>query len=85
MKLFQADIKICGTAYIVAESQERAQELLDQHFGPYKDYLHNIDGDFVVDTDFDFLVEQGEQATLSPAVTFYGLFDPDQPLTEITL
>lgn len=72
MQVFNIEFNMIGTAYIVADTLERAQELFDQRF-INNGYMHNEDGDFVNGDDFEAMLESGEEmVTMSPAVTLVG-------------
>lgn len=83
MKLYRVDIKICGTAYIAADNPARAKIVFNETFREGEFYMHNTDGDLIVDTDFEELIAEGESATMSPAITFYGTFLPGEELEEV--
>ena len=83
MKIYFVDFKMCGTAYIVADNPARARVLFNETFGENSSYNFNDDGDVVRDSSFETLIEEGEQATMSPAVTMYGSFIPFEALEEI--
>lgn len=85
MKLYRIDFKMCGTAYIVADNPDRAKVLFDEKFSDGKSYFHNEDGDLVVGTDFETLLEQGESATMSPAVSMYGPWNQFEKPEEVEL
>jgi hypothetical protein len=79
MKLFQIDVKFCATAYIVAEDEERAKELL----AGLQDELPT--GGIVDGRSFEAMLEDDEElVTISPAVTFYGAWDEGAEFQEIT-
>lgn len=83
MKIYHREVKICSTAYVVADSLERAEELFKETFTD-NEYFLTTDGDLVDGGYFDDLLERGcESATISPAITFYGAFDHDAEFEEV--
>jgi hypothetical protein len=76
--LYSIDIKLCATAYIVAESAEEATEQASLIFGVHDsaDLPTGDCGDFEI-TGESFHADMPE-VSLSPAVTFYGPWEPGQ-------
>lgn len=81
MKVFQQDIRIAATAYIVAETEEEAREIVKRELTNVgAELLEESEGGFVRGADFDTLLEECEdndyapRATISPAITIEGPF-----------
>lgn len=85
MKLYRLDFKMCGTAYVVADNPARAKVLFQESFEGNSSYNFNDDGDLVRDCSYETLLDEGEQVTMSPAVTMYGAFQEGDRLEEIEL
>lgn len=79
MKFYYVDVKLCGTAYIVAEDETRAATL-------FKDQLQDAwleaDSSIFEGAPFAGMPLDGERVTLSPAMTCYGPWD-DSELEEV--
>lgn len=81
MKVFTIDVRIAGTAYIVAESAERAEELLKQN---YHSDLHVDDDTVFSDEQYDEMIaEDIERFTLAPIMTLYGRFNDGTEFEEV--
>lgn len=74
-KLYSVDIKLAATAYVLADSPDEAQAIVDETFGDQEGAeLPTGDcGDFVI-TGEPFNPHMAP-VSLSPMVTFYGRFD----------
>lgn len=77
MTIYSVDVKICGTAYIKADSPEQAQKKLDEL---YQSGFEVAPDTYVCDLPFNH-PDLGE-FTLSPAMTLYGRFGDDTPMEE---
>lgn len=82
LKLYQIDIKIAGTAYIVADSLARAKHLLLEELTNTGHML--IEDELVRGCRFEQLLDEGEQVTLSPIITLCGAWDGVDSLEEKT-
>jgi hypothetical protein len=70
MKLYRLDVKICGTAYIVADNPARAKALVQEELQDA--FLDAENTSLFTGVSFERLLEGGEGVTLSPAMTCYG-------------
>lgn len=75
MKIYQIDVKVAATAYIVAEDEAEAQKLFDEHFAQWNDDLLPKGG-IVNGDNFATLIEHGKEdgsfVSISPVVTYHG-------------
>ena len=86
MRVFSADVKLYATAYIKAETEEKAKALFLEHFGTQakseniEDVREIVDGSKLDDEDLP-------EVSLSPCMTAYGTggedlsfdeYDPDE-------
>lgn len=85
MKVFQLDVKVAATAYIVAEDETEARKLTADHLCDVgEELLTESAGGFVRGCDFETLIEEVEEdeyaprVTISPAITIEAPFDIDQ-------
>lgn len=75
IKMFRVDVEVVATAYIFAESAERAQELAQKEFTNSSEELPE-DKPFIDGRPYERIVEEmedgwdRERVTISPAVTF---------------
>lgn len=82
MKVFSVDINIIGTAYIVAENEDEARQLVTKEFtNTSAELLEESSGGLVRGANFERLIEEVEddehdmRVTISPAITLVG---PDE-------
>lgn len=77
-QVYSIDIKICATAYIVAESLEEAQDLandLEDKGIELSSRYQPIGDDMCIDgSSYEALAENDERVALSPAMTIHGLW-----------
>lgn len=85
MKLFQLDVQVAATAYIVAEDEAEARKLAANHlYDVGEELLTESAGGFVRGCSFDTLIEEVEEdeyaprVTISPAITIKAPLDIDQ-------
>jgi hypothetical protein len=78
MAEFSFDVRLCGTVYIDAESEEAARAILRQHAGT----PDNLAGGEL--SKRDIALDDDGFVRLSPAVTFYGEW-PDDPAPAVAL
>lgn len=89
MKVFQLDVKVAATAYIVAENEAEARKEAANHlYDVGEELLAESAGGFIRGSNFATLIEEVEEdkyaprVTLSPAITIVAPFDIDQ-ITEV--
>lgn len=80
-KLYRVDVKICGTAYIVADNPTRARALLQEEL--QDTFIDAEDTSLFTGVAYAELVEHGESVTLSPAMTCYGPWETGGQLEEV--
>ena len=80
MNVYSIDVKIVGTAYIVAPDEETARRLFEENMGEHTGAEIREDGFLVTGKEYSTLVEdvkeEGEEGrvTISPAISFCGAF-----------
>jgi hypothetical protein len=79
VKLYSINVKICATAYIKAESEEEAMDILLETVGDGKSQLFGED-DIRGVIDGSTFSSDMDDFTLSPAITYYGVYDDDETL-----
>jgi hypothetical protein len=77
MNRYSIDIKVAMTAYVEAESEDEALAMAEEHFG-------TATAPTTMDLLTDYMpLDEGGNVELSPAVTFWGRFDPSNAIEEI--
>lgn len=82
MKLFSITVKLAATAYIKADSEEEAMEILTDRVGDGSDYKYGEEDVREVIDGSEFNVNMPD-FSLSPAMTYYGPFDSEECLDEV--
>lgn len=73
MPVYQIDMNVCATATIVADTPERALELVVQKLSMRSlEVMSQGEGGIVNDDAFALLAEQDEHASISSALTMHG-------------
>jgi hypothetical protein len=77
VNVYSIDIKICATAYIKAETEEQAMEIAKREFveNSGMELPDNLDWLEMPITGMDYDSPDLPAVSLSPAMTFHGLFD----------
>lgn len=85
MKVFQLDVKVAATAYIVAEDEAEARKIAERELtNTSEELLEESAGGLIRGASYETLIEEVEEdqfaprATLSPAITIEGPFDINQ-------
>jgi hypothetical protein len=80
MNVYSVDIKICATAYIKAESEEKAIEIANREFAKNSgmELPDNLGWLEMPITGLSYDSPDLPDVSLSPAMTFYGPFNGDE-------
>ena len=73
MNLYRLEVKLCGSAYIKAETEEEAVKLFHEHFGHDEKRWEGVDVDYMTSSR-DFDDPRLPEVSLSPAMTALGPF-----------
>lgn len=76
MKIYCTEVKLCATAYIMAENEEEARKIAEQNFGEGNDEeLPEGEGIEISVSSMPFAHPDFPTVSIAPGVTFYGAFD----------
>lgn len=75
MNVYRAEVKLCGSAYIKANSQEEATKMLYEAFGRNEKRWEGVDV-LLASSERDFEDPRLPDVSLSPAMTAMGPWTP---------
>lgn len=88
MKIYQVDVKVAATAYIIAKDEAEALKLFEQNFAEWNDDIlfegGIVNGDNFLTMICDALVN-GPFVSISPAITYHGHWGDPATAPELEL